>query len=482
MIHPLKQLQSRLELAFSQPPGLSEDWQEPDVLGRMLEQVRQKHDRPEGKRVSRKTIAKAVTAFRETGSLLRFRDLKYVCLGAASIDLNDSRDCLLGEEQLLKLILHLAETLPEARRQLKCFQALLHSYWSFPLHHPDLTEAAVSGLAAFRDWLARRLIALDSLDIHKPAWFVTLSQHAHLLTEQACLSYVAGLLEGDGSALQHAVDELAIPVDSWVIEEAMLAAIGALVALKDDDFIQRLPQILTVSTGQTALFVPRTLVVRCIARMLTRYARCAKVSEQAELFGMALSVLGNPWLRRATWEVQVRDDHGWPDELARVMVSAWLKRRLISDFFELYCQSDAARRLAYWLRFDPFIDDLWLAIKPPSESRDAMRFGTCRRLAKGRLLEPNEEAGAALYMRIGDFVAMEFAATEQAALLFRWDSLTPEQAMLLGLGNTKNRAALPCPLPIQIEARLAHIDNPATGSKWEQKFDECIRPIIWRVS
>ncbi|MFA7270517.1 MAG: EH signature domain-containing protein [Sterolibacterium sp.] len=451
-------------------------------MSKTLAGIRQKHDRPEGKTISRHSIAMALAAFRETGQLPRFRDLKYVCLGAASIDMESSRRCLLAEEQLRDTLLHLAETVPEPRRQMKCFQSLLRAYWSFPLNHPDLPHDARAGFAVLRDWLARRFIALDRIKMRKPDWFVMLSLHAQLLTDAPCDNYASALLQGSGSALQLAVDDLAIPVGSWVIEEAVLAVIRNAIALADDDFRESLPHMLAMLTGRAELFVPRILAVRCLARLLSRYARCSMVSEHDELFDTALVILGNPWIRRTTWELHVRDENGWPDELARVMVSAWLKRHLIIDFFGRY-STDAVgdtRRLDYWLRFDPFIDDLWLAVSPRFSGGRGQGYDERPHRAKGRLLEVDSTAGEAIFMRLGDFVAVEFAAKGKPMTLFRWDSLVPEQTKTLSQGNRKKHFSISRLLPTRIETQLEHRDDAAKGSHWEQKFDELIRPIIWR--
>ena len=58
------------------------------------------------------------------------------------------------------------------------------------------------------------------------------------------------------------------------------------------------------------------------------------------------------------------DQAGKPDDEAREMILGWLRRRLIKDFFELLSEDRAAepRRLNYWLRFEPAIEDMWFVL------------------------------------------------------------------------------------------------------------------------
>jgi hypothetical protein len=479
MIRALNLLRSGLDQAFEGVRQPLADWAEPQLMARTLAEVRRQHDRPEARSIEQSTIAMAVAAFRRSGELPRFTDLKYVCLGAASVD-RDGR-CLLAEEELRDRLLMAAETISEPRRQLKCFQGLLRSYWSFPLNDSHVPEPAHRGLTVLRAWLARRFIALDQSRMHKPEWFVMLSLHAHLLSDQPCDRYIPALLEGKGDALQLAVDDLAIPSDSWVMEEAVLAAIRSAVALGDDEFKGALPRLLAISFGLAGVSVSAPLSMRCVAQLLSRHARCASVSIHLQLFDAALSIIGNPWLRRATWEVHVIDERGRPDELAREMVGAWLKHRLISDFFQIFGEDAAGdkRRLDYWLRIEPFIQDMWFGLAVNAGGRAEQRYDDFVRRAEGRLLDLVGTEHPVLLMRIGDFVALESGAQGQPFTLFRWDGLATDLIRTLSHGQAS--LSVQALKSAKIEARLEHRDSPERGSSWEQKFDEHIRPIIWQA-
>jgi hypothetical protein len=97
----------------------------------------------------------------------------------------------------------------------------------------------------------------------------------------------------------------------------------------------------------------------------------------------AVCIVGNPWLRRAKWMRGV-DARGKPDDQSREMVNGWLKRRLITDFFELLSVDGTgdSRRVDYWLRFEPAIEDMWFALGADAQYRRGEQFNDFRNRAK----------------------------------------------------------------------------------------------------
>ncbi|WP_284046778.1 EH signature domain-containing protein [Cupriavidus campinensis] len=96
----------------------------------------------------------------------------------------------------------------------------------------------------------------------------------------------------------------------------------------------------------------------------------------------ATSTIGNPWLRRTHWDAYVRVGDK-ADDQAREMVFFWLKERLVADFFELLSVDgiNDKRRVAYWLRFVPFVEDMWFALGSSASSR---RGGNLASSARGQ--------------------------------------------------------------------------------------------------
>lgn len=458
-------------------------WEEAAGMTRVLDALRRRLDHPADAEVSADKIARAVAAFAKTGSIAGFVQLKHVCLGAATLQADGS--CLLADAALREKLLTLAETVPTARRQIKCFQCLLRSYWSFPIHADGVAAAARDGLALLRDWLAARYAVLADGGHRLPSWFATLAGHANLLGMHPCDRYGPALLRGDAAELQLAVDGLAIPGDSWVKEEAILAQVQAADALGDAEWLSLLPQLLDVVTGKAGIEVSAALSRRCVAALVARYARCASVDLHEALLDAAVAAVGNPWLRRATWEAYVLEANGEPCEHAHEMVNSWLKQRLIADFFRLHSADGSrhTRRAAYWQRFDPFIQALWVGINMQALEDPAVEQAVFRQRSKGCLLvfdEPGTDSNA-LILRIGDFLAVESGGRGRGLHLFRWSSLDPMLTRRLGSDRDKKFFSIAELMQNKPEASLLHQDNQQPGQEWERSFDAQIRPLVWQA-
>lgn len=477
-MNPLDTLRTRLLAAFDAGLRRSDAWEDPAANRRMVEQVRGRHDGP-GNPPDPATIASAVAHFRRTGAPDGWRGMKRVCFGAGMADVTGWR--LLSDERLRGTLLALAEGQVEPRKRVRCFQSLLSSYWSFPLAEAD--EGGREGWLALRRWLDARLQSV-SRDLQRvPGWFQTLVDHRNLLSDDPCGRYGPKLLSGDGSEFQAVVLGLGIPSDSWVPEEAVLAKMRAACGLWDEKFRGVLPDLLKVVTGKAGIVPSKTLQSRCVSILVSRYARVSGTPEHPLLRDAAVGVIGNPWLRKASWDANVVDERGRPDDRAREMIFGWLKRRLIKDFFELLSEDGAgdSRRLDYWLRFEPFVGDMWFALGTNARWKRGEAFEDFRARAKGRLLnlEGTTADNNAFVMRMGDHVAMEFGETGNALYLFRWDSLPPAVSQKLQSGKERVDVTIH-QLKSQQHALLTkrHRDSPVALESWEQKFDTEICPVL----
>ncbi|MBF0156317.1 MAG: hypothetical protein HQL57_03955 [Magnetococcales bacterium] len=476
-VNPLDTLRTRLVSAFEAGLCHADGWADKVADREMVERVRIRHDGP-GLPPDPATIASAVAHFRRTGKPEGWRGLKRVCFGAGSVD--EKGWCVLSDERLRGQLIELAQGQREARRRVKCYQALLSSYWSFPLAAANVEARA--GWLALRGWLDGRMPSVSS-DLHRtPGWFQTLVDHHNLLRDDPCGRYGQKLLTGDGSELQAAISGLGIPSDSWVPEEAVIAQMRAGCGLGHERFRGMLPGLLSVAMGEASVRPSQALQTRCVAMLVVRYAKVPGTPESPALRDAATGVIGNPWLRRASWDANVVDERGRPDDEAREMVFGWLKRRLIVDFFELLSEDGVgeSRRLDYWLRFEPFVDDMWFALGRETRGRRGESFEDFRRRARGRLLDLEGATvdNNAFIMRMGEYLAVEFGAKGNACFLFRWDSL-PERVMEklfsgkggggVEISDLKSRSA---------EMRLIHKGSAGMGPSWEQRFDQEICPLI----
>ena len=336
-----------------------------------------------------------------------------------------------------------------------------------------------------RKWLrAERERILKSKE-QKPPWFAALTKHIALLSEQPCEHFGASLLRGDSNELQDAVQSLGIPLNSWVQEEAVIAHMRAGCALKDEPFKATLPTLISVASGRGGVELGESLRLRSVALLVSRYAESPERPEHMALRDAAVGIIGNPWLRRANWDAWVVDALGKPDNQSREMVNGWLKRRLITDFFQLLSVdgTGVSRRVDYWLRFEPAIEDMWFALGSHAQDRSDELFTDFRSRAKGRLLDLDGTTADnnAFVMRVGRYLLVEFGARGNAMYVFEWDALS--RPVLEILNSARARSVIHIGQLKDKERMLDdqkhnHIDSAAQS--WEQKFDAYFVPRIGR--
>ena len=478
MSHALAALEASLARAMLGPAPNALSWSDPKPMARAAAEVRETHG---GAAIEAKpeTILAAVKRFKRTGRADNFRDLKYVCLGLGGID--GDGWCALADEELRSKVVRAAEGQAAPHRRLRCFQAMLSSYWSFPLYDASVGEEANDGWRGLRAWLRAERDRLESLVESRPPWFETLLRHPQLLTTNACEDFGSELLRGESASFEDARRALAIPDESWVVERAVIEQMRAGCEVSDGPFKSALGRLLPVATGKLTARLGETIKKRCVGILVSRYSRCADCPEHPALRDAAVGVVGNPWLHRVQWDAWVRRGDA-PDELARGMVFGWLKGRLVADFFELLSVDGVndRRRVAYWLRFVPFIDDMWFVLGTSAWYRSGAAFSDFKERAKGRLLSFEGAApdNNAFVMRVGDYLAVEFGAKGNAFYLYRWSELPP--SLLRSLSSERGRAsAHMAELKSSTnDFRMSHTDAPKAARSWEQKFDDRILPLI----
>ena len=303
---PLNMLRMGLA-SFASGLRAPESMSDASGMARARQQVHREHGGA-GIVADTRSIMSSIAAFRRSGKVDGFRDLKYVCLGMGAMD--PQGWCAIGDDKLRNRVAELVEAQPEMRRRIRCFQALLSSYWAFPLNGKQASDEAKAGWRALRSWLrAERERILRSKE-SKPPWFADLTKHVALLTDQPCDKFGAALLRGDAAELRDAMDSLAIPSDSWVLEEAVIAQMRAGCDLSDEPFNATLPNLINIGTGRGGVELGDSLRLRCVALLVSRYAKCRERPEHMALRDAAVSIVGNPWLRRASWDAWVVDARG----------------------------------------------------------------------------------------------------------------------------------------------------------------------------
>jgi hypothetical protein len=450
----------------------NEFWGNPAAMSKSLAGVRKRFDSPLI-RSNRQSVTMAVAEFRRSGKLAGFLETKYVCIGASE---NFSGWCLLQDERLLNALLRTAGEGTD-RRRLKCVSCLLRSYWSFPRFSDGTAEPAQKGWLTLRKWLADQTRALKSSEITKPLWFQTLNHNPNLLGDDPCKPYEHDLLAGESVRLNEAFTNLGIPADSWLREEAVLAQVKAGAGLNDAGFKSCMTQLIAIACGETDFKLSKNLSIRCIARLVSRYAESSVKPEHFVLRDSAIAFIGNPWLHRAAWDSHVLTTDGRPDVEARQMLNSWLKVRLIKDFFDLLSEDRSAdgRRLNYWLRFEPMIDDMWFVLGSDAMTDKRKDYVDFRQRAKGRLLDlvgttPTENN--AFLMHIGQYVIVEFGLVGNACFVYRYDNLPAD--IKRRLKSEVYRAQI----DIAYLKVSGHRPRLLHQGAWEPRFDDEICPLL----
>lgn len=461
-------------IGSSRMTAATENWGRPEVMTRALAKAERYYASSQVTGGGDgQSIAEAILHFRNSRYLGGYRETKYVCIGASQ---EFSGWCLLQDHELREMLLERSGMGSDAQ-QLKYFEFLLCSYWSFPRDDKETSAATRIGWIRLRDWLNERRRYLDRSVKTKPLWFLTLNDHANLLADHPCKRYGEELLQGASAVLNEVFDKLAVGSDSWLRDEAVYAQIQAGTELVDIRFLACLPRLIDTASGRTRFRVSRSISIRGLALLVSRCAACDSTPEHISLRDATIAFIGNPWLHRAAWDAYVLDEAGRPDDRAREMVNGWLKVRLIKDFFGLLSEDRSAddRRLNYWLGFEPFIQHMWFALGADAVSDPRKEYVEIRQRASGRILNlvgATPTFNNAFLMHLGDYLVIEFGTAGNACYVYRYDRLPSRIKMRL---NTTKSGVLVDIALLKAQGRVARLLH---NGSWEPSFDAALCPLF----
>jgi len=365
--------------------------------------------------VNQQGIAVAVIDYLKTQQLPTYRDTKYVCFGVTSSYGMPLRKVIEHDTLFPKLLDQVAGLQNEPRKFRRCYQGLLKGYLRYPGLQSDHAVGRSNWLA-LRDFLAQNCKILQK---QKPVmeWALALYEQRNLLGDEPCKPYGKALLAGDMSIVEELKNRLGIDDDTWVMNELVLSHIRAATALKDDDFKKQVMPLVQLLEKHPLL------ITRGLALLLKRYETCLDRPEHHTLRDAVLREWKSPWLEanKPLWHAQV-------GEVATEMVSLWLKKRTIRDFFELL-QSDGQadrQRMEFWLQYAEQIDDIWLALGQNSLYNNKADYKRIRQNMAGRYMAL--EGGTytqdnAFLMRINGYVFIEFGKQGNACHVFAANNL-----------------------------------------------------------
>jgi hypothetical protein len=360
-------------------------------------------------------IAAAVIAYLKSHDLPTYRDTKYVCFGVSSLYGTPLTRVIEHETLFPKLLKEVELLQPEPRKFRRCYQGLLKSYLRYPGQQTEQVYGHKNWLA-LREFLAQYCKILNK---QKPVmeWTQTLYEHRNLLADNPCKPYGKAMLAGDMSVIEELKDRLGIDDDTWVMNELILAQVQAATTLNDPEFILQVLPLVKLLEQHTLL------VTKGLSLLLRRYEACKVHTEHHTLREAALREWKSPWLEanKPLW-------HGQVGEAATNMVSLWLKKRTIQDFFELLQADGQAdrQRMEFWLKYAEAIDDIWLALGVNSLNNRKPDYVRIRRNMEGRymaLAGGTYNQDNAFLMRIGGYVFIEFGQQNNACHVFLADNL-----------------------------------------------------------
>lgn len=459
-----------------------DQWTDNAETKKMLERIKQRHD-VLGIPPSSQSIIDEINKFKKTTMIYGWKALRHLCFGVGVRDY--ANWCILSDEVLLGKLISIIEGQEPANKRIKCFRALLSSYFSFKKIHYD--KKSIDGWLTLRSWLLKTLPNIVKISRMKYKWLSILHENQNLLKDDPCLPYGEKLLIGESAEFQKILEGLNISSDSWLREEAIIAQIKIASHKTHHDFLNILKKLITISSvnqeevGKSGIIKSEYVESKCIGLLVSRYAKLPEKKEHIQLRDAAIRSIGNPWLKRTAWDSYVVNSDGQPDNEAREMVNGWIKRRLICDFFELLSEYGASdeRRLQYWLELEPNMDDMWFALGSSARLNRSEGFMDFNARAKGRLL--NLESGTsknnAFIMKIEKYVAVEFGEPGNACYLFEWRSL-PEPVLekLLSGKDSIDISIYQLKDQKMAKDRLVHIDR--NEEPWEKSFDRVIHPLL----
>jgi len=376
-------------------------------------------------RPSEDVLVEAIKKFETKGDTDTFTELKYVCYGAET-PVGPQNYRLIEDKETFELLLKAVEK-RNSKQLRRCFQGLLSSYFRF-----DPKEAAnqrgSENWVQLKGFLKKKLSPIYQSSKERgviPDWLTTLYEHKNLLDENPCKRYADSLTRGSTQELQEVCEGLGIESSSWVWNEAFLAYVQTVCAMRDAPFVDHLNGVLELVNGKGQIHLPEAMAIEATAHCVIRYSKSANTTEHPYLRDTCVRRIGNPMLEQTKWDAFV--DH----EPARQMVTSWLKQQLIKDFFELLAQDGAAdiRRLNYWLKWEKHITEMWFYLGDMAFADQRTAFKDVRDRMGGsirRLEEPSRPENNAFVMRIGEYLVIEFSTKNNAMFIYQADQASPE--------------------------------------------------------
>lgn len=365
--------------------------------------------------VSANTIDTALRAYIENQHLKGTRQIRLVCYGCTQAIGKDSLR-LIEHPELFKQLLKIVASFSTRKRPLrKFYRGLLNSYFSYDVQAPGVNLAGRENREALRLFLAAHLENI-LVGAALPDWLMMLGQHSNLLQPYPCQPYEKMALSGDWSVFNEVKERLEINAESWLVREMIFAPVRAVVAMQDAEFKDNLDSILLM-LRKYPLYAAAALQL-----MLDRYVACKEQEVSNTLRDYTIELWSNPWLPE--------NAHQWQcSQAAKKLLTHWLKRHLLHEYFSLLCDDDSAhpRRLNFWDLYSEDLVGMYFALGKDAFALGNMRLFKFRHLAKGliaKLTEGKPDVHACI-LQFEHYHVVEFNRNNGAAYFYDTRHGTP---------------------------------------------------------
>lgn len=376
-----------------------------DGMEKLAESLEKKFKGGEKMPESHDMLLKAVKEFWVDSQLHSVRQARLVSF-ALTLPVHSSGSCLMDDinrfDNMLDILNRLRGRPLEYRR---CYQGLLHSYFSYDIRSDKTSDAGRINCRALRHYLHENHALLNCGRI-VPDWAHAVADNLQVFGDDPCAPYAELVLEGNASAINELCEKLGITKGSWFWRELIMAQIRWVVRQERDLFLKYMPRLLEL--------LRRNEILRNegLAIILNYYASLSKPEINVPLRDAAVEFWSNPWLpsNKARW--------GGVTTEARDMISNWLKRHFIKEFFNKIAEDGIGdpRRANFWLQYVDSIEKIEFALGARAlDERDKdMQVLRTQMLGLTTELRGSDKNNNAFVMSIGNLVAVEFGGMGNA--------------------------------------------------------------------
>jgi len=324
------------------------------------------------------------------------------------------RHGLIADEELFPLFLDRVDDYRENPRALRlCYRGLLHAYFEYDVER-GAPPSARDNWFRLKAYLGRRTSSVTTPGF-EPSWVGTLQGNTEVFGADPGAFYGSEMFHGRPERFDIVRAELPVTEASWLVWQVIVGQIEAAAGAPDAEFRAAIPSL-------TQLLEKHPLAENFgLAKLLTRYRRCASPTLHERLRDFAVDTWGNPWLalNEAKWSVVSPD--------ARMMVTEWLKLALMQKFFGLLAEDglNDTRRLKFWETYHQSIHAMYFALGETARRHPGLDFREVRKQMEGLQLTLTHSTSKnnAFIMCIGEHVIVEFGEKGNACFIFHKDRL-----------------------------------------------------------